>query len=219
MLQERIAQNLAKIKQEIEGYNPTIVAVSKYYSTEHIIAAYKCGIRDFGESRVVEAIEKINNLDDAVRQNSHYHFIGHLQSNKAKKAIGVFDLIHSVESIGLAKEISLYAKTAGLGTDFKQKILIQVNNSFETTKFGIAPSKLEEFLTEIQKLGNIETVGLMNIAPLDEDEKGLRKLFSQMYKLKEEFGLKELSMGMSNDYKIALDEGATIIRIGRILFE
>lgn len=215
MLQEKISQNLAKIKQEVEGYNPTIVAVSKYYSHTHMVEAYKCGIRDFGESRVVDAIEKINRLDDEIKHNSVYHFIGHLQSNKAKKAVGVFEVIHSVESIGLASEIS----QAAIAKEVRQKVLIQVNNSFETTKHGIEPSQLEKFLNEIQNLKNIEVIGLMNIAPLGESEEGLRKLFSQMRKLKEEFNLKELSMGMSNDYKIALDEGATIIRLGRTLFE
>lgn len=214
-LQEKISQNLAKIKKDIEGYNPTIVAVSKYYSAVHMVEAYRCGIRDFGESRVLDAAAKINELDDETRLNSNYHFIGHLQTNKAKKAVGVFGLIQSVESLELAKEISKHAQAAKIN----QKVLIQVNNSFEQSKFGIAPSQLENFYTQIRELNGIEVEGLMNIAPLTDNEAELRKLFSQMRKLKEAHGLKELSMGMSNDYKIALDEGATIIRLGRILFE
>jgi uncharacterized pyridoxal phosphate-containing UPF0001 family protein len=94
-----------------------------------------------------------------------------------------------------------------------------VNNAFEQSKFGIAPSQSESFLKEVRALENIEVVGLMNMAPLTDDTAKLRRLFSEMRKLKEAHGLKELSMGMSNDYKIALDEGATIIRLGRILFE
>ncbi len=215
LLQEKISQNLAMIKQDIAGYNPTIVAVSKYYTYLHMVEAYKCGIRDFGESRVLDAISKINELDDATRLNSNYHFIGHLQTNKAKKAVGVFELIHSVESFELGREISKHAQAANI----TQKVLIQVNNSFEQTKFGIAPSQLETFLQQIRELKNVEVAGLMNMAPLTDNETELRKLFGEMYKLKEAYGLKELSMGMSNDYKIALDEGATIIRLGRILFE
>ncbi len=215
MLQEKISRNLAKIKKDIEGYNPTIVAVSKYYSAAHMVEAYKCGIRDFGESRVLDAAAKINELDDETRLNSNYHFIGHLQTNKAKKAIGVFGLIQSVESFELAEEISKHAAQKGI----VQKVLIQVNNAFEQSKFGIAPSQLENFLEKIRELPAIEVKGLMNIAPLTDSEADLRKLFSEMRKLKEAYGLKELSMGMSNDYKIALYEGATIIRLGRILFE
>lgn len=214
-LQEIIAKNLARVRADVEAYSPKIVAVSKYYSANHIKAAFECGLRDFGESRIPASIEKINNLDDELKRNSNYHFIGHLQTNKAKQAIGVFDLIHSVENSELVRVINKAAAQKGL----VQKILIQVKNALDETKFGIAPSKLNDFLQEIQNLGNIEVVGLMNIAPLEANEKELRKLFSEMFKLKEAFGLKELSMGMSGDYKIALEEGATIIRLGRTLFE
>ena len=214
-MREKISQNLAKIKEDIEGYNPTIIAVSKYYSAGHMVEAYKCGIRDFGESRVLDAVGKINELDDETRLNSNYHFIGHLQTNKAKKAVGVFELIQSVESLELAEEISKHALAKGI----VQKVLVQVNNAFEQSKFGIAPSQLENFLEKIRELKGVEAVGLMNIAPLADDVADLKKLFGEMYKLKEAYALKELSMGMSNDYKIALEQGATIIRLGRILFE
>ena len=100
-----------------------------------------------------------------------------------------------------------------------QKILIQVNNAGEEQKFGIAPSQLEKTISEVSKMKGIELIGLMNIAPLTDDLKLLKRLFDEMFKLKETYKLKELSMGMSNDYKIALDSGATIIRLGRILFE
>jgi len=234
LLREKISQNLAKIKQDIEGYNPTVVAVSKYYSAGHMVEAYRCGIRDFGESRVLDAALKINELDDETRLNSNYHLIGHLQTNKAKKAVvpygcgscsnaspsthgsrALFGLIQSVESFELAKEISKYAAANGI----VQKVLIQVNNAFEQSKFGIAPSQLENFLEQIRGLSNIEVEGLMNMAPYGATDAELKKLFSEMHRLKEACGLRELSMGMSNDYKIALGEGATIIRLGRILFE
>jgi hypothetical protein len=115
----------------------------------------------------------------------------------------------------LALEISKEAQKK----DVVQKILLQVNNANEQGKFGIAPSQLNNFLNEVQAYKNLEVVGLMNIAPLTEDRQMLKKLFHNMYELKEEFHLKELSMGMSSDFQIALEEGATMIRLGRIIFE
>lgn len=213
-LQDKIRCNLEVIKENIKGYAPRIVAVTKYYSAEYMVEAWRVGLRDFGESRVIESVEKINGLDDEIRLSSNYHFIGHLQRNKAKKATGVFDLIQSVESEELLNELSVIAGSKGI----IQKILIQVNNSFEETKTGIAPSQLDKFLDIAQNTANIEVQGLMTMAPLGADELTLGKLFSEMRKLKEKHSLKELSMGMSGDYKIAVQEGATIIRIGRALF-
>lgn len=214
-LENKIIENLAKINSNVQKYNPTIVAVTKYYGKEEMTEAYKAGLRHFGESRANEAAAKINDLDEEIRSNSTYHFIGHLQTNKVKKVIGVFDYIHSLDSLGLAQEISKQAGDKGV----VQKVLIQINNSFEDSKFGIVPSQLDIFLEQTKKLPSIEVIGLMSMAPFTQDTKLLRKLFSEMRSLKEKFGLKELSMGMSNDYQIALEEGATIIRLGRILFE
>lgn len=211
----RIKENLLKIEEVTGKYNSKIVAVSKYYTVEKMIEAYEIGIRDFGESRLPEAVQKINSLDEEIRSNCDYHLIGHLQTNKIKWAVGFFNLIHSIDSKKLASEISKRASELGI----KQKILIQVNNSGEEQKYGIAPSQLEDMIGYVSDLENIELTGLMNVAPYTDDEQLLRKLFSEMYKLKEEYNLKELSMGMSNDYKIALDCGATIVRLGRILFE
>lgn len=215
MSKEKIKENLDRVNSFASKFSPTIVAVTKYYGREKMEEAYSAGLRHFGESRANEAVEKINDLDEEMRSGSTYHFIGHLQTNKVKKVIGVFDYIHSLDTQELAKAVSAQAQSKGI----VQKVLVQVNNSFEETKYGIAPSQLDNFLNEVSKLPSIEVAGLMSMAPLVDDEKLLRKLFSQMHKLKETFGLKELSMGMSNDYKIALEEGATIIRLGRILFE
>ena len=131
------------------------------------------------------------------------------------KAVGVFDLIHSVDSAEIARKIDNVARQKNI----VQKVLIQVNNAHEEQKFGIAPSHLESLIEDIGKLQNIKLEGLMTIAPLTDDTALIGKLFRQMYEMKEKYGLKELSMGMSNDYKIALQEGATMIRLGRILFE
>ena len=210
-----VAKNLEKILTEIGNRDIRIVAVSKYYDYQRIEEAFRAGLRNFAESRAIEAVEKIGKLEDKIRQDSTYHFIGHLQTNKVKYVVGNFDYIQSVDSLKLAEQIAKYAQEKNI----VQKILIQVNNADEESKFGIAPSQLDELIEEISKLSSISIEGLMNIAPLIDDEKELRKLFSQMRHLKEKYSLKELSMGMSNDYKIALDEGATMIRLGRKLFE
>lgn len=210
-----VVLNLEKILKDIKNYSPRIIAVTKYYGTEKMIEAYNAGLRDFAESKAVEATEKINKIDDTIKSQSIYHFIGHLQTNKVKYVVGNFEYIHSVDSLKLAKCIDLEANKSGI----KQKILIQVNNALEPQKFGVAPCELENLISEISQLKSLELVGLMNIAPLIDDEAQLHKLFKNMRELKEKFNLSELSMGMSHDYKIALEEGATMIRLGRILFE
>ncbi len=212
---DTIQENYNRILKIVDGKNVRIVAVTKYYDENAIINAYRAGLRDFGESRALESVEKINKLDDEIRQKSTYHFIGHLQTNKVKHVVGFFDYIHSVDSLKVAKEIAKCAAEKGI----VQKILIQVNVADEKSKFGIAPLQTDDLIKEISKLNSLKIEGLMNIAPLIDDEKELRKYFSQMRKLKERYGLKELSMGMSNDFKIALEEGATIIRLGRTLFK
>ena len=212
---DTIQKNYNRILKIVDGKNVRIVAVTKYYDENAIINAYRAGLRDFGESRALESVEKINKLDDEIQQKSTYHFIGHLQTNKVKHVVGFFDYIQSVDSLKVAKEIAKCAAEKGI----VQKILIQVNVADEKSKFGIAPLQTDDLIKEISKLNSLKIEGLMNIAPLIDDEKELRKYFSQMRKLKERYGLKELSMGMSNDFKIALEEGATIIRLGRTLFK
>jgi len=196
-------------------YNPTIIAVTKYHTADEMRDVYRAGLNNFGENRVLDAIEKINSLEEEIASKSHYHLIGHLQGNKVNKAVGFFDLIHSVDSTKLAVEIDNSAAKKGI----VQRVLIQVNNAGETQKSGIAPSQLEDLIKEVLNLKNLRLEGLMTIAPLTDDTSLIRKLFKEMYGFKEEYKLKELSMGMSNDYKIALDEGATMIRLGRTLFE
>ncbi len=202
------------VLKDIKGYNPRIIAVTKYYDERKMIEAFKAGLRDFAESKALDAIEKINKIDDTTRAQSIYHFIGHLQTNKVKHVVGAFEYIHSVDSLKLAKCIDDEANKKGI----KQKILIQVNNANEAQKFGIEPAQLENLINEIANLKSLDLVGLMNIAPLTDDKDELRRLFSEMKKLVDEYQLKELSMGMSHDYKIALECGATMIRLGRILF-
>ena len=213
--QSAVSKNLNRILKIINGREVRIVAVTKYYDSSKIKEAYCAGLRDFAESRALEAVEKINKLDDEIKSKSTYHFIGHLQTNKVKHVVGNFEYIHSVDSLKVAREIAKYAAEKNI----VQKILVQVNNASEESKFGIAPSQLDSLIKEISKFDSLKIEGLMNIAPLLNDGKELGRLFSQMRELKERYGFRELSMGMSNDFKIALDEGATMIRLGRILFE
>ena len=125
------------ILKDIEGYSPRIIAVTKYYDERKMIEAFKAGLRDFAESKALDAIEKINKIDDTTRAQSIYHFIGHLQTNKVKHVVGAFEYIHSVDSLKLAKCIDDEANKKGI----KQKILIQVNNANEAQKFGIEPAQ------------------------------------------------------------------------------
>ena len=215
-----VRQNLLRIQEEIAPYTPNIIAVTKYFDESAMINAYNAGLRNFAESRVIEAIEKINNLPADVKNNSKFHFIGHLQTNKVKKVIGHFDYIHSVDSYKLAKVISDEACHA----EKVQKILLQVNNANEEQKFGFSKEEIFEVFNSIKELPNIEICGLMNMAPLGAQEEELNYLFEDILqiklKLEKEFNykLKELSMGMSQDYKIAVKHGATMLRIGRKLF-
>ncbi len=215
-----ISENLSLIKEEIAPYTPKIVAVTKYFDESGIVEAYNAGIRDFGENRIQDAFEKIEKLPESIKESSRFHLIGHLQTNKVKKAVGVFDLIHSVDSVKLAEAISEEA----LKQSVVQKILLQVNNADEETKFGFKAVEMEEVFSQIVKHRGVKIEGLMTIAPLSEDEEYLRKLFQEIIQIKDKittkfgYNLKEVSMGMSNDYKIAAEEGSTIIRVGRRLF-
>ena len=218
---ESIEANLIDIQNKIAPCKPKIIGVTKYFGLNAILRGYEAGLRDFGESRVVDASKKIDALPDEIRKNSTFHFIGHLQTNKAKKAVEYFDYIHSVDSLKLAKVISEAAKDLNK----TQKILLQVNNAEEEQKSGYSKDELIQELPEILKLENIEIVGLMNMAPLGAPESELTQIFSELKifrdTLEKDFKIElpELSMGMSDDYEIAVKEGATMIRIGRKLFK
>lgn len=216
----KVTENLSQIQEDIVPYKPNIIAITKYFDVDAIIAAYEAGLRNFGESRVLEAIDKINRLPEEIKKNSTFHFIGHLQGNKAKKAVKYFDYIHSVDSFKLASTISQEAKEENK----VQKIFLQLNIAEEVQKFGYSKSDLVEEFPKIQELSNIKIVGLMSMAPLGAEENELRQLFTDVAKTKSELEkiynckLDELSMGMSQDYKIAAQCGATMLRIGRKLF-
>ncbi|MCM1004501.1 MAG: YggS family pyridoxal phosphate-dependent enzyme [Candidatus Gastranaerophilales bacterium] len=215
-----VRANLIDIENKIAPLKPRIVGVTKYFGLNAIIKGYEAGLRDFAESRALEAIDKIKSLPEEIRYNSKFHFIGHLQTNKAEKVVEHFDYIHSVDSLKLAKAIS---KSACLFNK-REKVLLQVNNAEEEQKFGYTKEQLKLDLSEILNLNGLEVIGLMNMAPFGASKDELRSLFSDLRKFRDELEcefkikLPELSMGMSNDYEIAVQEGATIIRIGRKLF-
>lgn len=186
--------------------NVKLVAVTKNVPVEDISLVYELGCRDFGENRVQDALPKIEELPPDIR----WHFIGTLQKNKVKKVVGNFALIHSVDSVELAQEIS----KQGIDTS----ILLQVNTSGEESKQGFTEDEFRRDLAMIQKMPYIQVKGLMTMAPLTEDVDQIRMCFRRLRELRDELGLKELSMGMSHDYKIAIEEGATIVRIGSAIF-
>ena len=218
---ERIKDNLLRVKQQIAPYKPNIIAVTKYYGLESILEAYEVGLRDFGESRANDAIEKIGKLPEEIRNNSKFHFIGHLQTNKVDKVVKYFDYIQSVDSLKLAKCISESAQRLNK----VQKVLLQVNISEEVQKFGFSKRELYTNYSEITNLPNLEINGLMCMAPLGANEKELDSIFNEALQIKTELNkqyllnMQELSMGMSDDYMRAVANGATMIRLGRILFK
>lgn len=215
-----LERNLLDIKTKIAHCKTRIIGVTKYYGLDAIVKGYKAGLRDFGESRALDAIKKIEQLPVDVRENSKFHFIGHLQTNKAEKVVEYFDYIHSVDSLRLAEVISQVA----CRLNKREKVLLQVNLSGELQKFGYDKTTLKADFSKILVLDSIEVVGLMCMAPFGAEKAELRSLFSALREFRDElevdFGvqLPELSMGMSDDYEIAVAEGATMIRIGRKLF-
>lgn len=220
-MQYNIKENLLQIQEEIVPYKPNIIAVTKYFDEDAMIQAYQAGLRNFAESRVIEASEKIAKLPKEVRENSKFHFIGHLQTNKVKKAIETFDFIHSIDSIKLAEKISQEAGLIGK----TQKVLIQINNANEEQKFGFSKEEIFKDFEQILNLKNLEIVGVMNMAPFGASETELKNLFTEIVEIKNKLEkrfnceLKEVSMGMSQDYKIAAQVGSTMLRLGRILFK
>lgn len=194
-----------------------LVSVTKTVPVETIREAIAGGLTDLGENRVQEAAAKIETLG---RDGIAWHLIGHLQSNKAGRAVQMFDLIHSVDSEALAREIDRRAGLAGK----KQRILIQVNCSGEESKSGCAPGEVAGLSKAIAGLGNLWLEGLMTIGPLDADPESARPAFVLLRNLRDETQsqlgrpLPELSMGMTGDLEVAIGEGATMVRVGSAIF-
>jgi pyridoxal phosphate enzyme (YggS family) len=185
-------------------------AMSKGVTNEMVLAALDAGLRDFGENYVQEAQQRITELGPRAREAT-WHFIGHLQTNKVPAALALFDTIESVDSLKLAQTISRRAEKP-------VRILLEVNVSGEASKHGFAPSEVAGAVAEIASLPNVELAGLMTMAPEVADAEETRPVFRALRQLAEANGLKELSMGMTNDFEVAVEEGATMVRIGRALF-
>lgn len=187
-----------------------LVGVTKGVGVTAIRAAFDSGIRNFGENRVQEAEDKIVQLSD-LRKSITWHMVGHLQTNKAKKAVDLFDIIQSVDSFRLAEILSRRVKKT-------LPILIEVNVSGEVTKSGFAVDEVARAVGEIRHLPNLSVMGLMTIAPVVADPEEVRPVFRRLRVLRDTLRLEHLSMGMSDDFEVAIEEGATIIRIGRAIF-
>ncbi len=197
-----------------------LIAVTKAVGVEAVVESIDIGLRDFGESRVQAAQEKIPLIKFRVRHSAVvWHLIGHLQKNKAKAAVELFDIIHSVDSIELAGVLDRHA-----GKMMKtQKILLQVKLSDEESKYGILKENIIRSIKDIQAMKGLKIEGLMTIPPFFEDAEMARPYFRELRKIRKEaestgFELPELSMGMSNDFEVAIEEGATMVRIGTAIF-
>ncbi len=193
-----------------------IIAVSKTHGPEAVCEAVECGQTVFGENRVQEAAQKMPLSPAALS----WHMIGHLQGNKVKLAVGLFDAIHSVDSLKLLVAINDAAQAAGR----VMPVFLEVNVSGESSKFGLAPASVPEVLRSANALARVEVRGLMTIPPVGEDPEHARPFFRRLRELRDGwreqtgFELAELSMGMSHDFEVAVEEGATWVRLGTILF-
>lgn len=216
-IQERVKEACLKHNRDLNSVK--LVAVSKYQPIEALRAVYEQGGRDFGESRVQEWLEKKEGCPQDVR----WHFIGTLQKNKVNKIVGKTHLIHSVDSLELAQKISQATLERQLAPS---SILLQVNTSAEPQKHGLSCEQWVEKWEEILELSGVAVKGLMTMAPLTQDEALISSCFAKLRCFREELQrraggaaqMKELSMGMSQDYLLAIQEGATLLRIGRALF-
>ncbi len=220
-----IAENLKKVESEIAetcikcGRNRSeirLIAVSKTQPMEVISEAISTGIKDFGENKAQELRDK----SELITGDFNWHFIGHLQTNKIKYVIKAAEFIHAVDSVKLADEINRKSKELNKN----QKVLLEIKTSDEATKFGLAGEKeIFETAQFCKNSSNLDLVGLMTMAPYTDDDKVIRNCFIELRRLKEklnknEFALSELSMGMTNDFKTAIEEGATMLRIGTAIF-
>ena len=207
-LQSRIA-----MAAERAGTSPddvTIVAVTKTVEVSAIEAAFKAGIRHFGENTVREAEAKIGQLLN-LEPRPTWHMVGHLQTNKAKTTLEIFDIIHSIDSLRLAGFINRHAQG-------RLPVLLQVNVSGEATKSGFSVEEVRYAVEQIGGLPKLEIKGLMTIAPLVSDAEEVRPIFRRLRQLGESLGLEHRSMGMTDDFEVAIEEGATMVRIGRAIF-
>ena len=219
-----IAENVARVLERVDaaelkykrrGGEVSVVGISKTFDAQAIIDAVKAGITDIGENRIQEAERKFPHTIGGFKR----HMVGHLQTNKVNKALGLFDIIHSVDSLKLAKKI---ASSGGNDKEF----LLEVNTSGEETKFGVKPEETLDILSEITETTGLKISGLMTVGPRSTEESNIRSAFRKLKSLYdsasglniEGINIKYLSMGMTNDFEIAIEEGSNMVRIGRAIF-
>ena len=220
-----IAENLERVREQIAqatakagraGDEIQLVAITKTHDAEKVREAIEAGQILFGESRVQEARAKIPELPSNLR----WHFVGHLQKNKIRHALPLFEMIHSVDSLALAEDINRIAEEEGL----HPRVLLEVNVAGEGSKFGFHPEKLRTEMEALLALPRLSIEGLMTIPPIAEEAEASRKYFVDLRELRDalekDFDLKlqQLSMGMTNDFAIAVEEGATLVRVGTAIF-
>lgn len=225
---DHVAVNLEKVRERIaqaarkSGRNPndiTLMAVTKTMPAEAVAEAFSCGVTLFGENRVQELLDKLSKLDMTGRSA---HLIGHLQTNKVKYIIDKVDMIQSLDSLRLAAEIEHQAEKARKTMD----VLVEVNVGQEASKSGIAPDELSDFVDSLSQFSHIRLRGLMAVPPIEEDSEKTRPYFKQIRELFIDIAAKKsdnmniniLSMGMSSDFDIAIEEGSTMVRVGTAIF-
>ncbi|KPK40833.1 MAG: hypothetical protein AMJ78_06755 [Omnitrophica WOR_2 bacterium SM23_29] len=223
-----IYENLMHVRQRIgeaagrggrNGDEIVLVCVTKGVGITQIEEAVKAGVTDIGENYIQDAVKKFN----AIGRKVKWHFIGHLQTNKVKDAVYIFDLIHSVDSLKLAQEISRQASKLGIIKD----VLIEVKTSEEATKYGILPAGVSNLIEEVSTLPNLRVMGLMTMAPIVDTPEKARPYFRRLKELSQAIATKKienvrmqwLSMGMTQDFEVAIEESANMVRIGRAIFE
>ena len=214
-----IEQNIQEVQTRIAracergGRSPdevTLVAITKTHDATTVRAAFEAGIRHFGENRVQEAGVKLVELEN-VRGESTWHMVGHLQTNKVKTALELFDIIQSVDSVKLADFVNRNAPKPF-------PVFLEVNVAEEETKSGFSIAQIDSAISEISKMSNLRIRGLMTIAPWVNDPEEVRPVFRRLRELRDSLGLDQLSMGMTDDFEVAIEEGATSVRVGRAIF-
>jgi pyridoxal phosphate enzyme (YggS family) len=220
-----IQQNLERVRAQIaqaakkagrQADDVELIAISKMHSADRVREAHAAGQNIFGESRVQEAQAKIPELPSSL----HWHFVGHLQKNKIRHALPLFELIHSVDSLALAQEINRIAQEEGVDP----RVLLEVNVAGEGSKFGFKPETLRAEMEPLLGLVRLSIEGLMIIPPLAEEAEASRRFFARLRELRDalekdfDLNLPQLSMGMTNDFPIAIEEGATLVRVGTAIF-
>lgn len=226
-----VAANVARVRERIaaaarrsgrRGEDVTLVAVTKGIGPSQVLAAAAGGVTEVGESRVQEAVSKIAALRAMpLAPPLRWHLVGHLQRNKVRPAAQAFSVVHSVDGAGLGRALSQRMGAPGRILD----VLIQVNVAGERQKFGIAPEALPAVLRDLSRLSGLQVIGLMTIAPQTDDPQTVRPVFSRLRGLRDDLArsgvapaLVHLSMGMSDDFDVAVEEGATMVRVGRAIF-